>query len=108
QWVLTVGSYWFLGLLFLVADTSKAFSWMRRYKVQATETKPTLHELVPVARQVVFNQVFVQLPVNVLFYWLKDLRGFDRSLSLPSLSRAVAHFACFVAIEEALFYYSHR
>ncbi|KAH7968500.1 hypothetical protein HPB52_009043 [Rhipicephalus sanguineus] len=61
-----------------------------------------------VVRQVVFNQVFVQLPVNVLFYWLKDLRGFDRSLRLPPLSRAVAHFACFVAIEEVLFYYSHR
>ncbi|XP_050040095.2 fatty acid hydroxylase domain-containing protein 2-like [Dermacentor andersoni] len=108
QWVLTVGSYWFLGLLFLVADTSKAFSWMRRYKVQATETKPTAQSLVPVVRQVVFNQVFVQLPINVLFYWVKDLRGFDQSLSLPPLSRAVAHFACFVAIEEALFYYSHR
>ncbi|XP_037276895.2 fatty acid hydroxylase domain-containing protein 2 [Rhipicephalus microplus] len=108
QWVLTVGSYWLLGLLFSVADTSKSFAWMRRYKVQATETKPTLQDLVPVVRQVVFNQVFVQLPVNVLFYWLKDLRGFDRSLSLPSLSRAMVHFACFVAIEEALFYYSHR
>ncbi|KAH8024707.1 hypothetical protein HPB51_001036 [Rhipicephalus microplus] len=108
QWVLTVGSYWLLGLLFLVADMSKSFSWMRRYKVQAVEMKPTLQDLVPVVRQVVFNQVFVQLPVNVLFYWLKDLRGFDRSLSLPSLSRTMVHFACFVAIEEALFYYSHR
>ncbi|KAH6936445.1 hypothetical protein HPB50_017395 [Hyalomma asiaticum] len=108
QWVLTVGSYWLLGLLFLVADTGKAFPWMRRYKVQATETKVTAQDLAPVVRQVLFNQVFVQLPVNVLFYWLKELRGFDRNLSLPPLSRAVAHFACFVAIEEALFYYSHR
>ncbi|KAK8760647.1 hypothetical protein V5799_028086, partial [Amblyomma americanum] len=69
---------------------------------------PTRQDLAPVVKQVLWNQVFIQLPINVIFYWLKAMRGFDQSLSLPPWSRVAAHFACFVVIEEVLFYYSHR
>ncbi|XP_077557880.1 fatty acid hydroxylase domain-containing protein 2-like [Haemaphysalis longicornis] len=108
QWVLTVGSYWALGLVFLLADTTEAFSSIRRYRVQGTATKVALRDLLPVVKRVLFNQFFIQLPINVIFYWLKSLRGFDQSLHLPTLPLAGLHFVCFIAIEEVLFYYSHR
>lgn len=111
QWSLSVVTYWALGLLFLLVDLSGRPAWMARFRVQenaGTKNQVRLQKLRPVVAQVLFNQTFVQLPGMVACYWLKTLRGFDSSLSIPPMSRILLEFALFALIEEVLFYYSHR
>ena len=59
-------------------------------------------------RRVLFNQFVVQLPVSFLLQPLLEARGIAYSAELPSALEVVLHLLIFLAVEEVLFYYSHR
>jgi methylsterol monooxygenase len=59
-------------------------------------------------RRVLFNQFVVQLPVSFLLQPLLEARGIAYSAELPSAVEVVLHLLIFLAVEEVLFYYSHR
>jgi methylsterol monooxygenase len=58
--------------------------------------------------QVVFNQIFVGIPLTFVMYYLMQHRGLADIRELPTFNRIVLDFAAFLLIEELGFYYSHR
>lgn len=103
-------AYWTIGLLFLYVDATGKPQWMLRYKVQDPNPNYPIEKsrLIEVMKQVVFNQAALQIPVSLLYVYLRESRGYDDIRDLPSLPRFVLEAIVFIVAEEFLFYYLHR
>lgn len=103
------GSYGLAGICFLYADLYGRPKWMLKYKTQPGKNQPVDRDcLKKLLKQLTVNYVLVGAPYGVLHYVLHKLRGSDLSYKLPTASEFILHFTVCVAVEEILFYYSHR
>lgn len=101
-----MGVFWtYCGVLGFI--DLKGPAWLRKYKVQQKHAEEPLDpaKFWRGVRRVLFNNVFVGVPLTCLAYSRFEGRLDD---PLPSLGSALAQCAGFVVVEEVLFYYTHR
>ncbi|KAJ7316521.1 hypothetical protein JRQ81_002683, partial [Phrynocephalus forsythii] len=68
-------------------------------------TQEKLHNVI---RTVMFNNIFISLPMMILAFLIMKWRGDPCSLQLPTFHWFILELAICTLIEEILFYYSHR
>jgi len=96
-----------LGLAYL--DMQPTPTFLSKYKIQPGKNEPLPWDrFLEGVRVVLFNQLCVAFPVQVLLYPLFVWRGMSTSLPLPTFWYFVAEIVAFVFVEEVAFYYSHR
>jgi len=59
-------------------------------------------------RQVLFNQIFVGVPVAIVVHQAIKLNGFRPYQVLPTLNEITRDLIIIILMEEIGFYYSHR
>lgn len=100
--------YWIWSIPFFVLDI---FGWPRnltRYKIQPHK-HVGLKEYGEIARKVIMNQILVNLPLSVAFYYLGKWRGVStKAEDLPSAPVAVLSYFFGLAFIEVGFFYVHR
>lgn len=91
-------------------DYTLSPSALRKYKVQPHKNEPVDKNLLFDAVQVIlFNQVFVGIPLAYVAYLLKKVRGFPENFrEVPSFDRVLLDLAVCILVDEIGFYYSHR
>jgi methylsterol monooxygenase len=97
--------YWIYSLVLMPFDL---LHLMHSSKIQRTKhVDVTLHWKC--AKQVLFNQVFVNVPLAYGLYYLNQWRNSLGILqSLPTPSEFLQHLVVFIVLEEIGFYYTHR
>ncbi len=100
-----IGLYWALGGLFFLLDLTRKPAFLYRYKIQPQSSQVNSASVRRLLKQVLLNQA-----LTVLFtFALSSVRwSTPPQQSIPSLSRLVLEFTCFLLVEEVCFYYSHR
>ena len=61
-----------------------------------------------VLRQVLFNQIFVGVPVAIVAHQAMKLNGFRPYKVLPTFNEITRDLIIIILMEEIGFYYSHR
>lgn len=106
---LTFALYWLVGGVYTAVDLTGRPAFLLRYKMQPGAPYPVSGAQVwRVVRQVLFNQLVIDLPFALATHALLEWRGYDRSPLLPSFPWVLFELAVCVLIEEAAFYYCHR
>lgn len=102
--------YWIFGGLFVLMDLTLKPEFLRRYKVQANTNEPVdKRQLINAIRVIVFNQIVVGVPLTLVGYYLKSLKGFPENFrDVPDFSRVLVDLAVCILVDEIGFYYSHR
>ncbi len=99
--------FWTLALPLLALDVYRKPAFLYKFKMQARV--PSSEQLWHCARQVVLNQFLVLLPLVFGLYPLYVWRGCPISPEqLPSMAEIFVDLLICTAVEEVLFYYSHR
>nr|XP_048716764.1 fatty acid hydroxylase domain-containing protein 2 isoform X3 [Caretta caretta] len=75
--------------------------WRNRIKVDPAKLRQAVHT-------VLFNQVFISLPMMMLMLPIMKWRGQPCSEELPTFHWFLLELSIFTLVEEILFYYSHR
>ena len=91
--VVTVGTYWLVGLLFLIVDLSHSPSFIYQFTVQPKRPFKREH-LKKLVLNVLMNQFLVLLPVSLLMGWVGEIKpnlGYRMTPSLPSLFEVTNH-----------------
>jgi len=97
--------YFSVGSLYTYMDFSLA---NREYKVQPGTNEPIdKKKFWKMLRDVLFNQLVVQLPFNYLTYKAMVWRGVQDIRVLPSFHSVILELIGFLLVEEVLFYYIH-
>lgn len=83
---------------------------LRRYKIHDPTNKPLdKQQLVKVIKVNIFNQVFIGVPMMLIGYYLKSLRGFPENFrNVPDFSRVIFDLAAIILVDEVCTYYLHR
>lgn len=106
--LVTAGFYWLFSGLFYVLDI---YQWPKswwRYKVQP-EKQPSTDWYVKCAKQVLWVQLVVNLPMTALFWKFLERSGRNvMQEPLPDMFSVIQHLIVFVIFEEIGFYYGHR
>ena len=101
--------FWGMSLLYLVVDT---FQWPRallKYKVQPGKHQPLEPALLRKAFvRVAFNWLLINIPLAWFGYGVYTAVSGPVVRPLPSGAEILLHLVGCVAVEEVLFYYSHR
>lgn len=103
------GVFWGVSLLYNIVDV---YQWPRavlKYKVQPGMNQPLdPAKMRKALARVVFNMFFVNIPLAYFGY--EGFVAFTRPIAspLPSAAEILLHLVGCVAVEEVLFYYSHR
>ncbi|KAH0629874.1 hypothetical protein JD844_012325, partial [Phrynosoma platyrhinos] len=98
----------FNGIL-LIADVTGKPRFITQYRIQLGKNDPVDREKLHKAiRTVVFNMVFISLPMMVLLFPIIKWRCEPCHLQLPTFHWFLLELATFTLTEEILFYYSHR
>jgi fatty acid hydroxylase domain-containing protein 2 len=102
--------YWFFGLFYVLFDSTLKPAFIRKYKTQPSTNEPVDREMLKKAVKVVlFNQIFVSIPMSYLGYYLAKLKNFPILLTdIPSFTTVMIHLIGCILIDEIGFYYSHR
>lgn len=102
--------YWIFGGLFVLMDLTLKPEFLRRYKVQVNTNEPVdKRQLINAIRVIVFNQIVVGVPLTLVGYYLKSLKGFPENFrDVPEFSRVLVDLAVCILVDEIGFYYSHR
>nr|XP_020491207.1 fatty acid hydroxylase domain-containing protein 2 [Labrus bergylta] len=102
-------AFWGSNGLLLLVDTTGKPSFIARYRIQVDKNSPVdPAKLSHAVRNVIFNQVFISMPMVVAVYYLMSLRGNPCGPELPTFHWALMELAMFSILEEIMFYYSHR
>ena len=98
-----------VGGLYTFMDVTNRPKFLRKFKVQPGTNEPVDRDrLMSVIYQVLFNQFFIGIPLNLVIYYAMCQRGLSDIKELPTFNRIVLEFAVFLIVEEIGFYYSHR
>ncbi|XP_061558191.1 fatty acid hydroxylase domain-containing protein 2 [Phycodurus eques] len=101
--------FWAFNGLLLLVDTTGRPSFITRYRIQVDKNNPVDPEKLRHAlKTVLFNQVFISVPMVVAAYHLTWWRGNPCGPELPTFHWALTELTIFSILEEVLFYYSHR
>lgn len=108
--VLTTGLYWVVGSIYMLMDIYNWPQWIRKYKVQPKVNEPVdTTRLFKALKQVLFNQLFVTLPMSIVSFYLMKWGDLLRPVHvLPSFHEVLIELAILIVIEEIGFYYAHR
>ncbi|KAJ3332760.1 Chromosome 5 4 [Blyttiomyces sp. JEL0837] len=106
-WIYTTGLYWAHSLLLYFLDIYRTPSFLWNYKVQDNKSATTA-DYIKAGKQVLFNQVFINLPLGWYSAYTWEKFGSSASLPLPSPLIMLRDVVVFGLLEEFLFYYSHR
>lgn len=103
-----LATYWLHGLLLLAIDCYWRPEVIQQYKIQKSKRFDTVL-IGKVVRNLVFNQVFVVLPVGALYAWFfHNGIGLYVTEELPGPAEMVGHIVLNIVTNEVLFYYGHR
>lgn len=107
-----LGAYWIVGLLHLVLDVTHSPSWLYNYKLQKTERAVLKLEMLPkLFTCVILSQIFIFAPCGYVVSKVESYfpqYGIRIEKGLPYVVEIIRDICVFLAVEEALFYYSHR
>lgn len=93
--------YWVHGLALAVVE------WRRWFGVKIQPQKRlTVGQYWNISKQAAFNQLFVAIPMGVIYAEWCIWMGAD--VSIPSIPTCLWHLAGFLIVVEVMFYYSHR
>jgi sterol desaturase/sphingolipid hydroxylase (fatty acid hydroxylase superfamily) len=85
---------------------------LRRYKIQPGQAHEgrqwSRKKQLRCLKLILFNHVFIQFPMMMLFHYVADLVGFRIELPLPPMSRLLWQIPIFYVIEDFWFYWLHR
>ncbi|XP_042310815.1 fatty acid hydroxylase domain-containing protein 2 [Sceloporus undulatus] len=101
----------FLGFnaIWLTADVTGRPRFITQYRIQLGKNDPVDKEkLYNAIRTVLFNMVFISLPIMILLFPIMKWRCEPCHFQLPTFHWFLLELATFTLIEEILFYYSHR
>ncbi|XP_034671204.1 fatty acid hydroxylase domain-containing protein 2 [Drosophila subobscura] len=107
--IFTMIVYWTVGTIYTFMDLTNRPACLRKYKIQPGTNEPVeTRRLLKVIWCVIFNQIFVGIPLAYGSYRLMEIRGLSDIRDLPTF-----HWVCFeltvcILMEELGFYYSHR
>ncbi|XP_078509809.1 fatty acid hydroxylase domain-containing protein 2 isoform X2 [Lissotriton helveticus] len=102
-------TFWFFNALLMVMDATGKPTAITRYRIQLGKNSPVdLVRLRQAALTVLFNQVFISLPMVMVMYPIMHWRGNPCGPELPTFHWVLLELSIFTLIEEVLFYYSHR
>lgn len=102
--------YWIYGGLFVLMDLTLKPKTLRRFKVQTHTNEPVdKNALIQTSKVVVFNQIFVGVPLAFASYYVRRMKGFTENFrEVPNFSRVLVDLAVCILVDEIGFYYSHR
>ena len=103
-------TYWIFGGIFLFFDLTQWPQFLRKYKVQSGTNEPVDKKLMMRAiRGVLFNQIFISIPLSYLGYYVKKSRGIQQSIyDVPDFGTVVYDLIICIMVDEIGFYYTHR
>ncbi|XP_066989711.1 fatty acid hydroxylase domain-containing protein 2-like [Macrobrachium rosenbergii] len=101
--------YWGVGSFYTLLDLTSLHKFARKYKMQPHTNEPLqLREVLKTFVVVSFNQIIAGIPFLILGYWFMQVRGYDRSLQLPTFHWVLFELVICVIVIEFGFYYAHR
>ncbi|MEE6478308.1 hypothetical protein FKM82_011812 [Ascaphus truei] len=102
-------SFWVYNAVLMLIDLTGKPNFITRYRIQLGKNNPVDNvKLRQAALTVLFNQLFISLPMVLLMYPVMQWRGNPCGTELPTFHWVLLELSVFVLIEEILFYYSHR
>ncbi|KAI8869133.1 hypothetical protein GQ42DRAFT_163640 [Ramicandelaber brevisporus] len=108
--IISTTVYWVYSLALTGLDLTQKPQFLWKYKTQP-EKVPELKWHIKAAKNVIGNQLFVNIPVGWLMYHLtknSTMFGMSTSDELPSSFDVLKQFAVILIVEELMFYYGHR
>ncbi|XP_062909177.1 fatty acid hydroxylase domain-containing protein 2 isoform X2 [Mobula hypostoma] len=107
--VIPTVAFWLVNGLLLIVDVTGKPQLITRYRIQAGQNDPVESaKLLLAIRTVVFNQVFLSLPMLLLLYPIMKWRGNPCGPELPTFHWVLFELCFLGLLEEMIFYYSHR
>jgi fatty acid hydroxylase domain-containing protein 2 len=105
----SMGVFFGMSALYYIVDTYQVPAALLRYKVQPGKNQPLSPALFQKAfRRTVFNWLAINVPLAYFGYGAFVSATGPVVRPLPSVLEMLAHLVVCVAVEEVLFYYSHR
>ncbi|XP_041049210.1 fatty acid hydroxylase domain-containing protein 2 [Carcharodon carcharias] len=102
-------SFWILNGLLLIVDATGKPQLITRYRIQRGRNDPVEPaKLQQAIRTVLFNQVFLSLPMVMVMYPIMKWRGNPCGPELPTFHWVLLELCFLGLLEEVFFYYSHR
>jgi sterol desaturase/sphingolipid hydroxylase (fatty acid hydroxylase superfamily) len=103
-------TYWVFGGFYMLLDLTLKPGFLMKYKIQDQINQPVDRAmLMKVVRTVLFNQIFISMPLTYIGFLMKQHKGITESLrDVPEFSRVVLDLAICIIVDEIGFYYSHR
>lgn len=105
-----MGFYWLIGGLYLTMDMTLSPTALRKYKVQPQTNEPVDKDaLIDAVKVILFNQIFVGIPLTIVSFYLKQRKAFPENFrEVPSFEKVVVDLVVCILVDEIGFYYSHR
>jgi len=105
----TITLYWAVGAIFIIMDITNKPSFFRKFKTQPSEHVPLDKiKFFKASLRVLFNQVFVGIPVTYLLYLLSKSVVMPDIRVVPTFKKLMLDLLIMGIIYEIAFYYSHR
>uniref|UniRef100_A0A8C4SAE8 Fatty acid hydroxylase domain containing 2 n=1 Tax=Erpetoichthys calabaricus TaxID=27687 RepID=A0A8C4SAE8_ERPCA len=107
--IIPTAVFWAFNGILMFADTTGKPSFITRYRIQVDKNNPVdPAKLRQAVKKVLFNQLFLSVPMVIVMYPVMKWRGNPCGPELPTFHWVLLEFFVFGLIEEVLFYYSHR
>lgn len=123
QYIVPNVFFWLVNIMFLLIDWYQWPAFILKYKIQDDQVVGFLgrevlsnipnvqaehRKILKACTRVVYNQIFVSLPLTVVLYQLMKWRGCSFGAELPTFQWVAWEIFVFIWVEEIGFYYSHR
>lgn len=104
--IILIVFFFVYGGLFVLMDLTNKPNFMRKYKVQPGTNEPlSLGKIGQALKVIIFNHLIIGLPMTQgLYLYMKDVDVRE----LPAFYTIVWQFIGCIALQEIVFYYSHR
>ncbi|KAI1903550.1 hypothetical protein AGOR_G00028340 [Albula goreensis] len=107
--ILPTVAFWLFNAVLMFADSTGKPSFITRYRIQVDKNNPVdPSKLRHAVKTVVYNQVFLSMPMVWVAFLVMKWRGNPCSVELPTFHQVLIEMAFCGLLEEVLFYYSHR
>ncbi|KAG9266176.1 fatty acid hydroxylase domain-containing protein 2 [Astyanax mexicanus] len=101
--------FWLFNAFLMLVDVTGKPNFITRYRIQTDKNNPVDQEkLRHAVKTVLFNQLFLSMPLVILTFAVMQWRGEPCRPELPTFHWVLLELAICGMLEEILFYYSHR